>query len=174
MSGEGTSLAIQWLRHCTSEAGGVGLIPDPGAKISHAVSHGQIKINQLIQLKNKKEGVENIAKHSLKKKLRRGRMNTGTNYPSLPHILWLPGLELSPLLASAFKNEPYLISEWIAFLGYYLFAVANPVIPRWIWEFQGVDTGIFIWQTPSASQITRHKYRWYTDYRHDRGHMLKY
>ena len=63
------------------------MIPDPGAKISHAVSHGQIKINQLIQLKNKKEGVEKIAKHSLKKKLRRGRMNTGTNYPSLPHIL---------------------------------------------------------------------------------------
>ena len=33
----GTSLVIQWLRLCASNAGAMGLIPGRGAKISHAV-----------------------------------------------------------------------------------------------------------------------------------------
>ena len=32
----GTSLVVQWLRLCTSNAGVVGLIPGPGTKIPHA------------------------------------------------------------------------------------------------------------------------------------------
>ena len=32
----GTSLAVQWLGHCTSTAGGMGLIPGWGTKILHA------------------------------------------------------------------------------------------------------------------------------------------
>ena len=32
----GTSLAIQWLRFCASNAGGMGSIPGQGTKIPHA------------------------------------------------------------------------------------------------------------------------------------------
>ena len=32
----GTSLVVQWLRFCASEAGGIGSIPDQGTKIPHA------------------------------------------------------------------------------------------------------------------------------------------
>ena len=38
-----TSLVIQWLRLCASNAGDVGLIPGQGTKISHATWHGQKK-----------------------------------------------------------------------------------------------------------------------------------
>ena len=37
----GTSLAVQWLRLCASNAGAVGSIPPQGTKIPHAVLHGQ-------------------------------------------------------------------------------------------------------------------------------------
>ena len=37
----GTSLAVQWLRLCASTAGGMGLIPGWGTKMSHATWHGQ-------------------------------------------------------------------------------------------------------------------------------------
>ena len=37
------SLAIQWLRLCPSNAGGMGSIPDQGTKIPHAMQHGQKK-----------------------------------------------------------------------------------------------------------------------------------
>ena len=37
------SLAIQWLRFCTSKAGDAGSIPGQGTKISHAGQHGQEK-----------------------------------------------------------------------------------------------------------------------------------
>ena len=40
---QGTSLAVQWLRLCTRNAGGTGLIPDWGTKILHAAWHGQEK-----------------------------------------------------------------------------------------------------------------------------------
>ena len=36
-----TSLAVQWLRHFPSTAGGTGLIPGQGTKISHAAWYGQ-------------------------------------------------------------------------------------------------------------------------------------
>ena len=39
----GTSLAVQWLGLRASTAGGVGLIPGRGAKISHAVQRGRKK-----------------------------------------------------------------------------------------------------------------------------------
>ena len=35
-----TSLAVQWLRLCTSMAGGVGLIPGQGTKTPHAMLCG--------------------------------------------------------------------------------------------------------------------------------------
>ena len=35
-TGPGTSLAVQWIRLCTSTAGSVGLIPGQGIKIPHA------------------------------------------------------------------------------------------------------------------------------------------
>ena len=37
----GTSLAVQWLRRCTSNAGGTGSIPGQGPKIPHAARHSQ-------------------------------------------------------------------------------------------------------------------------------------
>ena len=37
----GLSLAVQWVRICTSTAGGKGSIPDQGTKISHAIQCGQ-------------------------------------------------------------------------------------------------------------------------------------
>ena len=37
----GTSLAVQWLRLCTSNAGGTVSIPGQGTKIPHVVWHGQ-------------------------------------------------------------------------------------------------------------------------------------
>ena len=37
----GTSLAVQGLRLCASNAGGAGLIPGRGTKIPHAARHGQ-------------------------------------------------------------------------------------------------------------------------------------
>ena len=37
----GTSLAVQWLKVCTSTAGDRGSIPDQGTKIPHAVWHAQ-------------------------------------------------------------------------------------------------------------------------------------
>jgi len=39
----GISLEVQWLRLCTSTAGDMGLIPDQGAKITHAMWHGHKK-----------------------------------------------------------------------------------------------------------------------------------
>ena len=39
----GSSLAVQWLRLCTSSAGGEGSIPGYGTKIPHAVQHSQKK-----------------------------------------------------------------------------------------------------------------------------------
>ena len=44
----GTSLAVQWLRLCTSNAGGAGSIPSQGTKIPHAVQcdQKQIKWNE--------------------------------------------------------------------------------------------------------------------------------
>ena len=38
-----TSLAVQWLRLCVSNAGGVGLIPGQGTKIPHTAQHSQKK-----------------------------------------------------------------------------------------------------------------------------------
>ena len=38
-----TSLAVQWLRLCASNTGGVGLIPGLGTKMPHAVWHSQNK-----------------------------------------------------------------------------------------------------------------------------------
>ena len=40
----GSSLVVQWLNLCASNAGGTGLMPGWGPKIPHAVQHGQIKI----------------------------------------------------------------------------------------------------------------------------------
>ena len=37
----GTSLAVQWLRLCTSNAGGIVSIPGQGTKIPHVTWHGQ-------------------------------------------------------------------------------------------------------------------------------------
>ena len=39
----GTSLAVQWLRFCASNAGGMGSIPGGGTKIPHAACHSQKK-----------------------------------------------------------------------------------------------------------------------------------
>ena len=37
----GTSLAVQWLSFCASNAGGIGSIPGLGTKIPHAGQRGQ-------------------------------------------------------------------------------------------------------------------------------------
>ena len=39
----GTSLEVQWLRLCASNAGGMGSITGQGTKIPHAVRRGQKK-----------------------------------------------------------------------------------------------------------------------------------
>ena len=36
-----TSLMVQWLKHCASKAGRVGLIPGWGTKIPHATQYSQ-------------------------------------------------------------------------------------------------------------------------------------
>ena len=38
-----TSLGVQWLRLCTSTAGGIGSTPGPGAKIPDDLQQGQKK-----------------------------------------------------------------------------------------------------------------------------------
>ena len=38
---QGTSLVVQWLRLCTSTAGGMSLIPGQGTKIPYAAGNGQ-------------------------------------------------------------------------------------------------------------------------------------
>ena len=43
--GYGTSLAVQWLRHRASNAGGKGSIPRGGTKIPHATPCSQKKKN---------------------------------------------------------------------------------------------------------------------------------
>ena len=43
----GTSLAVQWLRLCTSTTGGVGSIPSRGTKIPHATQRGQNVNNKI-------------------------------------------------------------------------------------------------------------------------------
>ena len=52
----GTSLAVQWLRLCTSNAGGAGLIPGWGTKIPHATWYGQ-KLKKKNTQKNQKISV---------------------------------------------------------------------------------------------------------------------
>ena len=42
-SSQGTSLSVQWLRLCASNAGGAGSIPGRGTKIPHAAGRGQKK-----------------------------------------------------------------------------------------------------------------------------------
>ena len=42
----GDLLAVQWLRLCTSNAGGVGSVPDQRTKIPHAVWCGQKSIKK--------------------------------------------------------------------------------------------------------------------------------
>ena len=53
--GAGTSLAVQWLRICTSTAGSRGSIPGWGTRIPHAMCRGQKK-------KNAEGGVESMSK----------------------------------------------------------------------------------------------------------------
>ena len=44
-----TSLAVQWLRLCTSNAGGIGLIPGQGTEISH-IAYGCFPIAEFHQV----------------------------------------------------------------------------------------------------------------------------
>ena len=46
-SKRGTSLVVQWLRLCASDARGTGLIPGQGTKISRAIQCGQNNNNNL-------------------------------------------------------------------------------------------------------------------------------
>ena len=50
----GTSLVVQWLRLCTSNAGGMGLTPGRGTRILHAMLHGQKKKKKLTKMKARK------------------------------------------------------------------------------------------------------------------------
>ena len=63
-----TSLAVQWLRFCTSNAGDMGSIPGPGTKISHAVWP-----NNNNNFKNKK-WIKVYAKRSLCKKKKKWKV----------------------------------------------------------------------------------------------------
>ena len=56
----GTSLAVPWLRLCTSTAGGVCSIPGWGTKILHAARCGQKKKKKK---KKKKKSQESIVPH---------------------------------------------------------------------------------------------------------------
>ena len=48
----GTSLEVQWLRLCTSTAGGVGSIPDQGTKILHVVRQKKKKKTFTMKIMN--------------------------------------------------------------------------------------------------------------------------
>ena len=58
---QGTSPAVQWLRLCTYNAGGTGLIPGWVTEIRHTVLHGQKnrKLNKIKNglIKRKKRGI---------------------------------------------------------------------------------------------------------------------
>ena len=54
----GTSLAVQWLRCCTSSVADVGLIPGWGTKIPHAAQRGQ---KQKQRQTNKQKPTENMS-----------------------------------------------------------------------------------------------------------------
>ena len=49
-----TSLAVQWLRLCASNAGGTGSIPDWGTKIPRASKRGQKKKKKFPSLEDRK------------------------------------------------------------------------------------------------------------------------
>ena len=55
----GTSLLIQWLRLCVSNAGGVGSIPGWGTKILHAMQGDQKKYLHFFFKKFAKSGNSN-------------------------------------------------------------------------------------------------------------------
>ena len=57
--GKWTSLAVQQLRFCTSNAQGKGTIPDQRTKIPHAAQRGKTK-NQHIHTHNEKQKRERI------------------------------------------------------------------------------------------------------------------
>ena len=48
MANPGPSLVVQWLRICASTAGGMGLIPDLGSKIPHALQCSQKKKKDMV------------------------------------------------------------------------------------------------------------------------------
>ena len=54
----GTSLAVQWLPHHASNAGGTGLIPGQGTRIPQAAWGSKKKKKKSLQITNAGEGME--------------------------------------------------------------------------------------------------------------------
>ena len=81
------SLAVQWLRLCTSTAGGMGLIPSLGTKISHAM-----------QPKTNKQQQQNttIRNHTLK-------------WLKTEHTKCWPGYGVTAPVTHCWWNEKWLI-----------------------------------------------------------------
>ena len=57
---------VQWLGLCASTTGGLGLIPGWGAKIPHAVQHGQKKKKNLKKTSENREvkSIRTLHQHS--------------------------------------------------------------------------------------------------------------
>ena len=77
---QGTSVAVQWLRFCPSNAGSAGSIPGQGTKIPHAVWHGQKKIKE-----RKKTEIEDHIDCLIKKKMNYSAIVAG---PRNQNIWW--------------------------------------------------------------------------------------
>ena len=63
-TGTGTSLAVQWLRCCTSTARGAGSIPGQGNKIPHVMWWGQNKKTGTAIKYDHKTSIDNKEKYS--------------------------------------------------------------------------------------------------------------
>ena len=63
----GTSLAVQWLRLCTSTAGGTGSIPGQGTKIPHAMQCNQKKKKKVAMINMLRTLMEKSIQHARKK-----------------------------------------------------------------------------------------------------------
>ena len=81
---DGTSLAVQWLRFCTSTAEGVGSIPGQGSKILHVSQHGKKKKKMLQDVK-----VWQVCSKTCNE---RGQNKTGTEAGPI-HLGFMPGCE---------------------------------------------------------------------------------
>ena len=119
----GTSLVVQWLRLCTSTAGGMGSIPGRGTKIPHATWHG---------LKKKKE-----------RKREKGRDLTHTEEKVMWRQRWnLEGCGHKPRNASSCQNLEDARDRFSS----RTFRGCAALLPPWFWT-SAIDFRLLAYRT---------------------------